>query len=438
MTRSVLLFFVIFIFGCQKEDIPQDLLTPSITVVTPLDSIRTGSTILITGENLGAELSKIIIKLDSLKITPVSINGQSLTFVIPGDLISAGSKNVTLTVIVNEVASNAVELTVHFAEQGWRYISKNFTIPNNPVPTFMHFYSDDVGLIFGRNLLLSTNSGGAVWGGVWSYSHLGQAFHAYSDNETWFEENEFDLAIFNYTNNSGFYARIDTITSIPALTQRKISGIFVTQPAHGYILTGDGSIFKVSGSFAPQQITLDYQYSKYMASSGSQGAADFYQLKGLDDMNFMAVSRQKENGVIKPVIIHKYNGVYREYDLSQLLEPAITPMELHYVDAQTAYFIASDMSLFKFDFSKKEWVKTNTSGFSTICFVNANLAYGATMNIYGTNYEYIYKTTDGAKTWNLDFSLDRFHRVTTLAAKDGKLWGFGISPFGDFVVKYVP
>jgi hypothetical protein len=56
--------------------------------------------------------------------------------VIPGDLISAGSKNVTLTVMVNEVASNAVELTVHFAEQGWRYISKNFTIPNNPVPTF--------------------------------------------------------------------------------------------------------------------------------------------------------------------------------------------------------------------------------------------------------------------------------------------------------------
>jgi hypothetical protein len=52
--------------------------------------------------------------------------------------------------------------------------------------------------------------------------------------------------------------------------------------------------------------------------------------------------------------------------------------------------------------------------------------------------KYIYKTTDGAKTWNLDFSLDRFHRVTTLAARDGKVWGFGISPFGDFVVKYVP
>jgi hypothetical protein len=129
----------------------------------------------------------------------------------------------------------------------------------------MHFYSDDVGLIFGRNLLLSTNSGGAVWGGVWSYSHLGQAFHAYSDNETWIEENEFDLLTFNYTNNTGFYARIDTITSISALTQRKITGIFVTQPGHGYILTGDGSIFKVNGSFAPQYIKLDYQYSKYLA-----------------------------------------------------------------------------------------------------------------------------------------------------------------------------
>jgi hypothetical protein len=438
LPRFVLLFFVIFIFSCQKEDIPQELLTPSITVATPLDNIKTGSTVLITGENLGAELSKIIVKLDSLKIAPVSINGQSLTFVIPGDMISAGSKNVTLTVIVNEVASNAVELTVHFAQQGWRYISKNFAIPNNPVPTFMHFYSDDVGLIFGRDLLRSTNDGGAVWGGIWSYSHLGQAFHAYSDNETWIEENEFDLLTFNYTNNTGAYARIDTITSISALTKRKITGLFVTQPAHGYMLTGDGSIFNVNGSFAPQNIKLDYQYSKYIPSSGIQGATDFYQLKGLDDMNFMAISRQKENGVVKPVIIHKQNGVYREYDLSQILEPGLRPIELHYVDAQTAYFISSDLSLYKLDFSKKEWVKTNTSALSTICFVNANLAYGASMNIYGTDYEYIYKTTDGAKTWNLDFSLDRFQRVTTLAAKDGKVWGFGISPFGDFVVKYVP
>ena len=414
------------------------MLKPSITVVTSLENIKTGSTVLVTGENLGNELSKIIVKLDSLKIAPVSINGQSLTFVIPGDLISAGSKNVTLTVIVNEVASNAVEFTVHFAQQGWRYISKNFTIPNNPVPTFMHFYSDDVGLIFGRNLLLSTNNGGAVWGGIWSYSHLGQAFHAYSDNETWIEENEFDLLTFNYTNNTGAYARIDTITTIPLLTQRKITGIFVTQPSHGYFLTNDGSIFKVNGSFAPQNIKLDYQYSKYMPSSGSQAATEFNQLKGLDSMNFMAVSRQKENGVVKPAIIHKRNGVYTEYDLSQLLEPGLIPVELHYVDANTAFFISSDFSLYKLDFSKKEWVKTNTSGLSTICFVNANVAYGATMNIYGTDYEYIYKTTDGAKTWNLDFSLDRFHRVTTLAARGGKVWGFGISYFGDFVVKYAP
>jgi hypothetical protein len=78
-------------------------------------------------------------------------------------------------------------------------------------------------------------------------------------------------------------------------------------------------------------------------------------------MNLMAISRQKENGVVKPVIIHKQNGVYTEYDLSQLLGPAF-PVELHYVDAQTAYFISSDMSLYKLDFSKKEWVKTNTSG----------------------------------------------------------------------------
>lgn len=438
MARFVLLLFIIFIVSCQKEDIPKDVIPPSITMVTPLDNIKTGSTVLITGENLGAELSKIIVKIDSLKIAPISLNGQTLTFVIPGDLIAAGSKNVTLTVLVNEVASNAVELTVHFAQQGWRYISKNFTFPNNPVPTFLHFYSDDVGLIFGRDLLLSTNDGGALWGGIWSYSHLGQAFHAYSDNETWYDENEFDLAVFNYTNNSGFYARIDTITSIPALAQRKITGLFVTQPAHGYILTNDGSIFKVSGSFAPQQISLDYQYSKYIPASGTLAEPLFNQLKGLDDMNFMAVSRQKENGVMKPVIIHKYNGVYREYDLSQLLESAIYPMKLNYVDAQNAYFIASDMSLYKLDFSKKEWIKTNTSGFSTICFVNANLAYGATMNIYRTDYEYIYKTTDGAKTWTLEFSLDRYQRVTNLFAKNGKVWGFGIGFFGDFVVKYEP
>jgi hypothetical protein len=60
--------------------------------VTSLENIKTGSTVLLTGENLGSRISKIIVKLDSLKIAPVSINGQSLTFVIPGDLISAGSK----------------------------------------------------------------------------------------------------------------------------------------------------------------------------------------------------------------------------------------------------------------------------------------------------------------------------------------------------------
>ena len=82
--------------------------------------------------------------------------------------------------------------------------------------------------------------------------------------------------------------------------------------------------------------------------------------------------------------------------------------------------------------------KMNASGFSTVCFLDANIGYAATLNIYGSDYEYIYKTTDGGITWNMDFALDRYHRVQAMCAKNGKVWAFGSGISGQFMVKYTP
>lgn len=447
----ILLSPVIVLFLSCNKDTANDgqnpagpTLLPKIISVTPT-SFSTGSPATINGENFGTDISKIVVKLDSVSITVSSVNAQSVVINIPQTLITSGSRIFTLTITVNGKVSNTVQVLVRFEQHGWYYVNKN--IDGGYVPQFIHMYdnTDSFGLIYGRGLLFSTTTDGRTWGGIWpSGAKWGEAFHVYDEDEAWIEVNQTDILMYDYeffTPNppTSFYARLDTITTIPALRNKFITGAFVTKRRHGYLLTHDGSVLKVKGSFAPSNIQLEYQSSVYADLPSSFENNNYYQISGVDSSNFMIMARPKVNNVTRPMIIHKKNGTYVEYNLTAQLGTG-WPMSFQLVDANTAYMLSIHGEMYKLNMSTNSWVKLTTPVFRTFVFLNANVGYAGSGFVSGQDYRFIYKTTDGGATWVKDFDLDPFFYPYAMCTKNGKVWmlGQGIISSKSFVAKFNP
>ena len=251
------------------------------------------------------------------------------------------------------------------------------------------------------------------------------------------ETHYYDFLISDISTRTSKYARIDTITTIPGLGNKFITGLFITKPDYGYMLTHEGSVYKIDGGYAPSNIKLEFKSRYYQPLASSFLQINFFRISGIDSMNFMIMGRALPNNVITPIIIHKRNGVYNEYNLTSLVGTS-WPNNLQYVDANTAYMSTINDDLYKFNFANNTWSKLNTPKFRAFYFINANIGYASSGWVMGQDYRYVYKTIDGGLTWNIDFALDRFHIVHTLFAKDNKVWGYGSNNDKHFVIKYSP
>lgn len=438
---------MILLTSCKKDDTggdnePVPTTAPKITAVTP-SSFSTGTPATISGENFGSTISNVVIKLDSVIIPVTSISPQSISINIPQTIITSGSRVFSLRVVINGVSSNVFPVTVNFVAHGWHYINKN--IDGGYVPLFLHMYdnADNFGIIYARGLLLSTSTGGNTWGGIWpSAPTWGEAFHVYDEDEAWIESGYRDLLVYDYEflpANTSFYARMDTITTIPALRNKYITGAYITRRKNGYILTHDGSVFKISGSFAPANITLEYQSSVYVDLPSSFENNTYYQISGVDSANFMIMARPKVNNVTRPMIIHKKNGTYVEYNLTPQLATG-WPMSFQLVDANTAYMLSIHGDMYKLNTTTNTWNKLITPVMRTFLFLNANTGYAVSGFVAGQDIRSIYKTTDGGATWIKEFDLDMSFYPYAMCTKNGKIWlmGQGSNSSKSFVLQYNP
>lgn len=417
--------------------------TPRIISYSP-SNITTGATVTLTGVNFGTNVAQITVMLGTTSVQITSVNNQTLVFNVPANLLSSGSAVFNLSVIVNGVTSNTIQVTVTYVFQephGWRYINKDMTYGPG-IPREIYFYDDShrSGLAYGNGILSSTSDDGANWGGIWPLVHWGSGFHVFDEDEAWIETNWKDVWVYNYDyfNASATYARLDTITTIPALSGKAITGIYIIKRNRGYILTHDGSVFKINGSFAPSAISLEYQNSNYVNLPLTYDNNNFYAMTGIDSNNLIIAARPKINGVTVPKIILKRNGIYQEYSFNY--SDVGWPLRLQYADANNIFFLSLNYELFKLNIATNAWVKLNTPRFDEICFLNGNTGYASSAWSQGNDYYYIYKTTDGGLTWNIDFALDRFHYVYTMCTKNNKVWavGEGTSSHKNFVVKFNP
>lgn len=437
---SLMLLFLIS--GCGKKSDETGtgggpiINTPKIVSFSPA-MVTTGTAVTLTGENFGSDISKVILKLDSILISITSVSSNNIVFTVPLNLISAGSRSFNLQVFVNGIASNIILIPINFEAHGWFYINKTISIVNNRTPINMYFYNDQFGIMSGNWLLNSTTDSGKRWGDLGPSNYLGSGFHIYNEAEGWIECNSYDIFKFSYSGTSSF-AKLDTITTIPKLSNEFIAGLFVTKPGYGYVLTHEGCIFKINGSFAPSNINLEFQSAFYKPLSSST-IGDFNLISGIDSMNFMAWGRPEVYNVNTPIIIHKKNGAYTEYNLSSLLGIGWV-YRLQYVDQNTAYFISMDYDMYKFNFSTNTWSKITTpTKFGSFIFLNSTLGYASSGFIPGQTTRYIYKTTDGGLNWSIDFTLDSHFYAYTMATKDNKLWIYGDNgSYSYFLLKYNP
>jgi hypothetical protein len=224
---------------------------------------------------------------------------------------------------------------------------------------------------------------------------------------------------YDYFNASSKYARLDTISSIPALNNKAITGPYITRHYRGYILTHDGSVFKINGSFSPSEISLEYQSSRYISLPSTYGNNNYYIMTGIDSNNLIIAGRPKINGVTTPIIILKRNGVYQEYTFTSA--EIGYPYRSQYADINNIFSPSLNYELYKLNTTTNAWAKLNTPKFDEICFLNGSTGYASLGWMSGVDYYYIYKTTDGGNTWNIDFALDRFHYIYTMCKNNNKV-----------------
>lgn len=313
------------------------------------------------------------------------------------------------------------------ASYKWRYVQKDINVVNSYSPAHLHFYNDREAVITGSRLFEISPDSGKSWGGATLTNLLGYGFSVYDNNITWSEANFSDIFYLDYNNQyNNHYASLDTITSIPYLKNKIISGLYNSGPNSGYMLTQEGSIFKISGGFNPSNIKLEYQtsYFKDLGSNNTNGVY-FRYIEALDSQNMMVMGNPQGTTVQQPVIIHKKNGTYKEYNFSTEIPNEFFD-QIQYVDSNTAYFHTTGNVLYRFSNSQTLTKLSGTSkGIGAFKFIDSKTGYAGSALTLNAAEEYIYKTTDGGKTWTTDFVMDPDHIITAFFARGNEIWAVG-------------
>jgi hypothetical protein len=288
-------------------------------------------------------------------------------------------------------------------------------------------------MISGPGIVASSLDGGANWGGVFTGGNtLGYALSVANEDHIWMEQNRFDI-MYRDQHDPIFYlfssAHLDTITSIPYFQGKSITGVYTYLPFRGYILNQEGRVYKVSGSFSPKDISLEYT-SSYHTDASSSSDVKFHHISALDSLNMVMAGSSGTYPNTKLVLIHKKNGTYAEYDLTTQLEYGLANIQL--TDPNTVYILDGNYNIYKFT-SGTQLTRLPIQAYS-FCFVNSQVGYAAFK-------DRIYKTTDGGQTWNTDFVLRTDDYISAMYTKDQKVWAIGRANGGSasgFAIRYDP
>lgn len=416
------------IASCQKNDTDstnRSSATPIIIRCNP-SQVETGDQITISGKNFGIDKSKVVIKLDSISLSATLVSDTQIIVTIPANFIPLGEKIVALKVLVNGIESNSLNIKIYTAFHGWRYISPSGL---SGFAKSIAFSDDYRGMITGPGFVVATSDGGISWGGVFSgYNTIGTGISVYSEDHLWLEYNGADI-VYRNQHDPIFYwftrARFDTITTIEGLGRKAITGLYTFNPFRGYILNEDGAVFKINGSFSPQDISFEYK------SQFSTGGSDiqFYKLSALDSNNMVFVGWPGVYPNRKLVLVHKKAGTYTEFDLtSQLYNYKISNVQI--TDPSTIYILDGYYKLYRFTAGGQLTILKD--GISAFCFIDSNVGYAC-------GNEKVYKTVDGGNSWFTVFVLSPSSGVYAMATLNGKVWGAGeYTGAGGFVIRYDP
>jgi hypothetical protein len=437
--KQVLVCFLpliaLFLGSCSKSGTsapePYQPKGHSISSISP-QNLTNGSQFIITGTNFGTDINQVKVTLDNQYIVVKSVSPTTITATIPDNLVASGSKSFSLRVSVEDYLSNILSITVTYNEPtGWFYAA---TIPGNsssfnPTYKLITFPTENVGYIHKERYIYRSADGGLTWEGNTLNGNLGQgyAFYSFDGDHNWVDYfGDIYYTTVSGTNWSG-YTRLDTITSIPYISNNSVRGLYMSAPSKGYVLKGSGRLFYINGSFAPKDITLAFQSLHAPANPNSGG---FQKLSVADENNLMIAAVINDGGETKPLIIQKKSGAYFEYIVNDeffATDKQIKSLQL--VDGNNGYLIDGNNDLFKFK-GAVNWEKL-TQKASCAYFKDPNNGYAA---LGGK----IYQTADGGTHWQEVFTAKNDETITAITGKGNKVWAVGNKANQAFIIKYNP
>ena len=408
-------------------------------------NISNGTEVTLGGVNFGTDPAVIIVRVDSLAIAPTTVlSPAELKFIMPAGIVTSGSKTVRVSLLVKGKPSNVIELVVTYEHHGWKYIAEDAPFGCNNYGSNMYFLNDRTGYLFSPNCAKWTSDSGKNWGDViMGYFHNG-VFSVYNDRYFWIQSDNGagnkDMLWWDYGSGmSGTFAYFDTLSTIPGLQNKTISGMYQTGQHSGYIITEEGRIFKLNNGYGPANITMEYEASYSATATGFNPYTN--SLTVIDANNLMFAANPKINGVLVPIIVHKKNGVYTEYNLAALFGSTVVSVQM--VDATTAY--ANDLANGRmYKYHNGTWSQLPVFAWvSVFHFVNKDVGYAAPLRVITPNYSKIFKTTDGGQTWTVDIDIRGIEPyVTTFFGKGNKIWVTGrynTAPSANsFLLTYTP
>jgi hypothetical protein len=423
----LVLFFPLF-FSCKKtENHPSDPDKPlvmSISGVNPSNPAA-GSLLTIQGRGFGTDTSRIKVTLNGQPVQMLAINDTSIKITIPANILTGGSQTFTLELEDGPLILAQTQITVHFAEpKGWFYASYIPISAGGSSPIFKQiiFPTDSIGYVVREKYLYRTVDGAETWKGDNNNGGLGfgNAVSSTDGNHVW---NEVGVDIFSSTDGTTWSnSQLDTISTIPGIHTYVIEGLYMSSATNGQLMT-PSKLFYINGSFAPKDISPEYQ-SIYSSSDAS-----YRRLSNVDELNLMIAGFATIGGATQAIIVQEKAGTFTEYPVSVISTAGFSLPALQLVDANTAYLADGNNDIFKMT-GPANWARLNQKA-TALYFKDANNGYAAYNGI-------IYQTSDGGSSWQTAFTLRTGETIHSMTGRNGKIWALGNDATQGIIVKFNP
>jgi len=402
--------------------------------VNPLSvlSYHAGDTVLLTGQNLGTDPSKLKVQLnDTLTLTVYQAKDSLVSVILPvaSRLNYYGVHSFELEFILNGSMyyTNTFNLTIGCPEpKGWFVQAAMDHFRNDVGQLNIYFPSDSIGYLHTTSIIAKTRDGGNTWGSLGDSRYGSPITVAVSDTA-----NIWSLGIGNYlgytTNGGDLWGG----TTLPAaLTNDIIRSAYMAGPTSGLLITSRGQAYKISGGFDTTQNIL----AEYRTQYAVRNTNSWNDLSAMDVDNALIGGQTQDTTVFpaaqRSLIVTKNNGNYDEYLLpASVSTSGIRVVQL--VDYSLGYAIDGTSSLLKYT-GNRTW---------TVLSQKADAMYFTSPSEGIVAYDgKIWQTTDGGQAWNAVFNLPSGDVVSDFTVHNGKIWGMGnnTSTNAGFIIKYNP